>query len=122
MLKDPNQRDREKAIPKTPARMELEVVPKPWAKTVDASYLAISQLLHVTNPTLRQVLNLWYKSYSSLRLINTKSLLTHGEVIELAVYQGAVTKDIESVKNVLYKRLVSYCDIIKLFVLECDHY
>lgn len=84
--------------------MELAIVPKPWAKSVEASYLNISQSLHVTNPTLRQVLNLWYKSYSNLRLINTKSLLTHSEVIDLAVYQGAITKDIESIKHLLMKR------------------
>ncbi len=104
VLKDPDQRDRERAIPKTPARLELEIVPKPWARSVEASYAAMSQLLYVTNPTLRQVLNLWYKSYSQVRLINTKSLLTHSEVIDLAVYQGAITKDVESVKNVLIKR------------------
>lgn len=104
MLKDPSQRDKEKTMPKTPARMELDVVPKPWAKSVEASYLAMTQQLFVTNPTLRQVLNLWYKSYSHVRLINTKSLLTHKEVIELAVFQGAVMKDIDTVKNLLIKR------------------
>lgn len=104
MLKDPSQRDKEKTIPQTPARKELDIVPKPWAKTVQTSFVAISQLLFVTNPTLRQILNLWYKSYSHVRLVNTKSLLTHGEVIDLAVYQGAIMKDIETVKTLLLKR------------------
>lgn len=103
VLKDPSERAREKAASKTPARMELDIVPKPWAKSVEASYTAINQSLYVTNPTLRQVLSLWYKSYTSMRFINTKSLLTHGEVIELAVYQGAIVRDVESVRNKLIK-------------------
>lgn len=104
MLKDPSQRDRERLLIKTSARKELDIVPKPWAKTVESSFITMSHTLYVTNPTLRQVLNLWYKSYSHLRLINTKALLTHGEVIELTVYQGAIMKDIESVRSVLLKR------------------
>lgn len=104
VLKDPSLRDKEKLAQKTPARRELDVVPKPWAKTVESSYIAISQRLFVTNPTLRQVLNLWYKSYSQVRLINTKSLLTYNEVLDLAVFQGAIMKDIETVKNLLLKR------------------
>lgn len=112
VLKDPSQRDKEKTIPKTPARRELDVVPKPWAKSVEASYRAISQLLFVTNPTLRQVLSLWYKSYSHMRLVNTRSLLTHGEVIDLAVYQAAIMKDVETVKNLLLKRYTQYYSLV----------
>lgn len=104
MLKDPSERAREKSPAKTEIRKELDVVPKPWAKSVEASYMAMHHILYVTNPTLRQVLNLWYKSYSNVRLVNTRSLLTHSDVIELAVYQGAIMKDVESVKNVLTKR------------------
>ena len=109
VLKDPSQRDKEKTIPKTPARRELDIVPKPWARTVEISYRAISQELFLTNPTIRQVLNLWYKSYSNLRLVNTKSLLTHGEVIELALYQGAILKEIESVRTLLLRRYSYLC-------------
>lgn len=93
----------EKAAANTPARRELDVVPKPWAKSVEASYITMTQSLYVTNPTLRQVLNLWYKSYTNIRFVNTKSLLTHSEVIELAVFQGAIVGDVETVKNTLIK-------------------
>lgn len=103
VLKDPSERAREKVITKTPARRELDVVPKPWAKSVEASYMTMSRTLYVTNPTLRQVLNLWYKSYTNIRFVNTMSLLTHKEVIELAVYQGAIVRDVESVRNTLIK-------------------
>ena len=41
----------------------LSVVPKPWNKTVVASFAAINQKLFVTNPILNQVLYLWYKLY-----------------------------------------------------------
>ena len=110
VLKDPSERSKLKTMEKTAARRELDVVPKPWAKSVEASHAAMTRTLHVTNPTIRQVLSLWYKSYSSLRFVNTRSLLTHGEVIELAVYQGAIVKDIESIRNVLMRRCV--CDVM----------
>ena len=45
-----------------PHRQELEVVPKPWNKSVLAAFTAMTQQLFVTNRTLNDVLGLWYRS------------------------------------------------------------
>ena len=106
VLKDPSERDKEKAPCKTPARAELDVVPKPWAKSFEINYFNLSKDLFVANSTLRQVLNLWYKTYSPVRLINSRALLLHNEVLELTVYQSAISKDMDAVKNLLLKRSI----------------
>ena len=55
VLKDPRQKEQMRAPPKSPARLELDVIPKPWNKNVVAAFSAMTQLLFVTNPTLNQV-------------------------------------------------------------------
>ena len=55
VLKDPRQKEREKTPQKSSARLELDIVPKPWTKSVVAAFSAMNQLLFTTNPTLNQV-------------------------------------------------------------------
>jgi dynein heavy chain len=63
VLRDPREKDDEKDIELPPHREELAVVPKPWNKSyVDANY-RIQQNLHVTNPCMNQVLDLWHQSF-----------------------------------------------------------
>ncbi len=104
MLKDPHERDKTKEPSLTEIRRELKVVPKPWAKSYHTSANIISQTLYVTNPTLRQVLSLWYRLYSPVRLIDTRGLVKYPEAIELAVYQGAVMKEIDTIRGLLLKK------------------
>ena len=68
VLKDPREKGQSKPLPKAPHQLELDVVPKPWAKDVHRAYSAMTQTLFVTNPTLNAVLSLWYRSYSGVRL------------------------------------------------------
>jgi len=51
-----------------------------------------------------QVLNLWYKDYSRVRLVNTGALLTHRQVFELPKFQGMVMRDIDTIRSLLLKR------------------
>ena len=51
-----------------------------------------------------QVLNLWYRDYSHLRLVRPSVLLSHSGVIELPSFQRTVMREIESVQNQLLKR------------------
>lgn len=104
VLKDPRQKEPSASLSMSPHCKELDVVPKPWNKSFLSATTVMRQQLFVTNPTLNQVLNLWYPKYSSTRLINGKALLTHPEVLELTTYQSIVVKEIESVKNILLKR------------------
>ena len=45
------------------AMYRLDVNPKPWNKSAEAAYCAITRNLFAVNPVLTQVLNNWYKEY-----------------------------------------------------------
>lgn len=104
VLKDPRQQDRESLQKKTPSMLELDIVPKPWAKTYRLNKHTISRSLHLTNPIIRQVLSSWHKNYSKTRLIKRCTLLNKGEVMEMSTYQTMVIKDIEAAKSLLLKK------------------
>ena len=104
VLKDPRLKDRDATSKKSAAMMELDVVPKPWAKSYWQSMGAISRSLHLTNPIIRQVLHSWYKNYSSLRLIKSSALLAFNDVMELSLFQGIIVRNVEEAKNVLLKK------------------
>ena len=63
VLKDPREKEDDKKEQVPAHREELAVVPKPWNR----SYVACRELamdeLHVTNPCMLQVLNLWHHSF-----------------------------------------------------------
>ena len=104
VLKDPRQKDREKLPQKPEYKQELDVVPKPWNKSFVSAHVSMGKSLFITNPTLNQVLNLWYKSFSQLRLVNAKVLLTHSEVFELTIYQGLVVRNIDAARTQLLRK------------------
>ena len=104
VLKDPRQKDREKLPQKPEYKQELDVVPKPWNKSFVSAHVSMGKSLFITNPTLNQVLNLWYKSFSQLRLVNAKAMLTHSEVFELTIYQGLVVRNIDAARTQLLRK------------------
>lgn len=104
VLKDPRQKDREKRPPKPDYKLELDVVPKPWNRSFVTAHTAMRKTLYVTNPTLNQVLNLWYKNFSQLRLVNAKALVSQSEVFELTIYQGLVVRSIDAAKTQLLRK------------------
>ena len=104
VLKDPREKSQPKPLPKAPHRLELDVVPKPWAKDVQRATAAMSQTLFVTNPTLNAILSLWYRSYSGVRLVSPRALVTQHEAFQLAAFQGLVMRDMESVRGMLLKK------------------
>ena len=63
VLKDPREKDTDKKVKLPPHREELEVVPKPWNKSYLSGLDLMSQHLHVTNPCMLQVLDLWHVSF-----------------------------------------------------------
>ena len=107
VLKDPRQKDKEKLTTKPDYKRELDVVPKPWNKSFVSAHALMGKSLFITNPTLNQVLNLWYKNFSQLRLINARALSTHSEVFELTIYHGLVVRQIDAAKTQLLRKLVT---------------
>ncbi len=105
VLKDPRQKEQEQTAPRStlPHRQELNIVPRPWGRSFVSSREALHQSLFVTNPTLNQVLNLWFTKYSSMRLVNSKALLSD-DAFDLSSFQSLISRNIESAKNVLLKK------------------
>ena len=63
VLKDPREKDEDKEEKLPPHREELEVVPKPWMKSYIQARDLSSEILHVTNPCMLQVLDLWHATF-----------------------------------------------------------
>ena len=66
VLKDPREKDKEKEkeaeLPQH--RAELDIVPKPWNRSYLNARDSCTNILHVTNPCMLQVLELWHTSFS----------------------------------------------------------
>jgi len=104
VLRDPREKDEDKEEELLPHRAELMQVPKPWKKSFFASRSIMEQDLLVTNPTMAGVLDLWYRSFGNLCLVNTKDVLTRPESMELAFFQNLMMRYIEMAKDTLLKK------------------
>lgn len=63
VLRDPREKDDDKKESLPPHREELAVVPKPWNRSYLSSRDIAMEHLHVTNPCMLQVLQLWHNSF-----------------------------------------------------------
>ncbi|XP_070569551.1 dynein axonemal heavy chain 7-like isoform X2 [Ptychodera flava] len=104
VLRDPRERDDDKKEELPPHRAELAVVPKPWNKSYVSASLDIDSNLHVTNPTMLQVLDMWHVSFGKLRLVDIEEFHNREDSMELAVFQNLVMRHIEAAKEKLLKK------------------
>ena len=63
VLKDPREKEDDKREVLPPHREELAVVPKPWNRSYLSALDVAIDVLHVTNPCMLQVLELWHTSF-----------------------------------------------------------
>ena len=63
VLKDQREKDEDNIDDMPDHRAELAVVPKPWEPAFYKSLNASREHLHVTNPCMLQVLQLWHDSF-----------------------------------------------------------
>ena len=63
VLRDPREKDEEKKVELPPHRQELAVVPKPWFRSFVSAWNNAKENLHVTNPCMNQILDLWHSSF-----------------------------------------------------------
>lgn len=67
VLKDPREKDEDKKESLPAHREELLVVPKPWNKSFVQAMALARDHLHVTNPCMQQVLQLWHTAFSYVK-------------------------------------------------------
>lgn len=105
VLKDPREKDEEKNKEKLPPhREELAVVPKPWNRSYVSAMEIADDILHVTNPCMLQVLQLWHTSFGNLRLIDIEEFHNRPDSMELKVFQNLCMRHIEAAKEKLLKK------------------
>ncbi|EDO45806.1 predicted protein [Nematostella vectensis] len=104
VLKDPREKEEDKKEEVLEHRIELDQVPKPWYKSYLMASAAIEQDLFVTNPTMAGVLDLWHKTFGTLRLVDKNDIQMRPEALELAMFQNVVMRHIEIAKETLLKR------------------
>ncbi|XP_074662516.1 dynein axonemal heavy chain 7-like [Tubulanus polymorphus] len=104
VLKDPREKEDQKDIELPPHRAELAVVPKPWNRSYLEALHYISQHLHVTNPCMNQVLDLWHTTFGQLRFADADEFHERPESMELSLFQNLIMRHIESAKEKLLKK------------------
>lgn len=60
VLKDPREKDDKKEENMLPHRKEMALVPKPWMKMFFHNRDIIHRILHITNPAMKQILEVWH--------------------------------------------------------------
>ncbi|XP_052236951.1 dynein axonemal heavy chain 7-like isoform X2 [Dreissena polymorpha] len=104
VLKDPRERDDEKKVKLAPHREELMVVPKPWNRSYLLGLELMSENLHVTNPCMLQVLDLWHGTFGGLRFIDIEEFHARQDSMELQNFQALCLRHIDSAKEKLLKK------------------
>ncbi|KAM4698368.1 dynein axonemal heavy chain 7 [Rhinophrynus dorsalis] len=104
VLKDTSESNENMKAHLQPHRLKLEIVPKPWKKSFLANYNLIKENLHLINPTMAAVLDLWHLSFGQLRLIDAHEFHIRQESMELSIFQNLVMRHIDATKDKLIKK------------------
>ncbi|XP_021921863.1 dynein heavy chain 7, axonemal isoform X5 [Zootermopsis nevadensis] len=80
-------------------RQELKQMSKTWRPTFERNLAKIQKNLHTVNPCLAKVLDLWYKSFSEMRLVDVKEISKIGVAFELAEFQALVSTHIDAARD-----------------------
>lgn len=101
VLKDPREKDDKKEETLLPHRKEMALVPKPWRKMFFHNKDIIHRILHITNPSMKQVLELWHTYFRDLRFIDIREFHDRKDSMEIGCFQNICMKHIESAKGTL---------------------
>lgn len=61
----------------------------------------LEKILHVVNPCLAAIIDLWYSNFRDMRIIDVKSLMEHKGAYELPEYQMTFLNHIDNAKRIL---------------------
>ncbi|PNF31634.1 hypothetical protein B7P43_G17186, partial [Cryptotermes secundus] len=96
VLQDPSESDNRIKQYDSTYRQELKGLSKIWRPNFEKNLSKIQTNLHRVNPCLAQVLDLWYKSFSEMRLVKVKEIIKAGVALELAEFQALVSRHIDA--------------------------
>ncbi|CAH0726011.1 unnamed protein product, partial [Brenthis ino] len=100
VLKDPNT---EESLEEedTPLKRELAMKDDAWRNRYAVAKKYLNKNLHIVNPCIAQVLQIWCKQYNDLRLISMKDIMMTHEAYELQDFCFVCKRHIEAAGNVL---------------------
>ncbi|VEN45416.1 unnamed protein product [Callosobruchus maculatus] len=78
---------------------ELKEIGTSFRASFASAKMKIYSNLHVINPCLAALLDIWHSSYRDLRLINTNDLKQHEGAFDLQEFKNAANKHIEKCKD-----------------------
>ncbi|KAG5878487.1 hypothetical protein JTB14_010272 [Gonioctena quinquepunctata] len=115
VLQDPN-------FVKTPSdnesqyRRELKMIGNSFRPSYNAAKLKMERNLHVVNPCLAALIDLWYrKDFRKLRLIKVDELKAHEGAFELQDFKYTASKHIQDCRNILTDSY--YREVVDIFLL-----
>ncbi|KAF5288992.1 hypothetical protein FQA39_LY03871 [Lamprigera yunnana] len=86
-----------------------------WKNGYDKARTKIERTLHLTNPCIARLLNLWYLKFNEVRFVDTHMLSTQDGPLILTDFQWLVDRGIESTKELLLQSY--YNQVIDIFLL-----
>lgn len=115
VLRDPAFEETVSSEVSTPLRKELVEMSPSWKVSVQQAKLKLERNLHVVNPCLAALLDLWYTNFRKLRLVRTEELIEHHKAYELSEFQATVKKHMQEAKKVLMDRY--YAGVVDIFLI-----
>lgn len=98
----------------TPVRRELMQISPSWKPSIQQAKLKLERSLHVINPCLASLLDLWYTGFRKLRLVKTRDLIEHHRAYELQEFQGTIKRHIQHAKKILMDKY--YQGVVDIFL------
>lgn len=115
VLQDPSFVQAATAEVATPLRKELVQLSAGWKAAAEQARLKLERSLHVTNPCLAVLLDLWYSNFRKLRLVRTEEFVQHRKAYELQEFQATLKKHIIGAKKVLMEKY--YAGVVDVFLI-----
>lgn len=115
VLRDPSFVETVSAEVSTPLRTELVQMSSNWKPSIEQAKLKLERNLHVVNPCLANLLDLWYTNFRKLRLVRTEEFIQHHKAYELQEFQATVKKHILAAKKVLMERY--FAGVVDIFLI-----
>ncbi|KAJ8926978.1 hypothetical protein NQ314_020603 [Rhamnusium bicolor] len=98
----------------SPFRKELKEIGNSFRPCFDAAKGKMERNLHVVNPCLSQLLDLWYTKFRKLCLINIEVLMNHEGTYDLQEFKYCANKHIDKCKSVLMDDY--FADVVDIFL------
>lgn len=115
VLRDPSFEETVSSEVSTPLRIELVQMSTNWKTNIQQAKLKLERNLHVVNPCLASLLDLWYSNFRKLRLVRTEEFIQHHKAYELQEFQAAVKRHILTAKKILMDRY--YAGVVDIFLI-----